>query len=243
MSDLKTWSKTNKDWTDDFILELRALEAPGYAIGDQLTTVYAHCQETGETPQEAFGNARQYAQSLGYAAPTSRLDLAAIVTPSLLTLLAMFVFNYGISALANNHPYMLNAGVIACWGAAALLVLCLAIIPYRVLVHNLWILVAGAVLAAALGIGGAIISRMDWPLIINTDPVPVIIGSALLMLIGASLATRVVLKDSDQEAIVNPLDSPAEQIKANRKTRLVGVLGCWILPIYAALSALIWLLV
>ena len=115
MQNLKTWTKIHKRWTDDFILELRDLGVPGSVIGDQLTTVYSHCLEAGETPEIAFGQAEEYARSLGYVSTHDTGKYARLLMPSLVTLLAMFIFNDAVSALAEGHHFMLNWAVVTTW--------------------------------------------------------------------------------------------------------------------------------
>lgn len=56
-------SMIDRKWRAAFVLRLRMLDASGEQIGDALKVVEAHCAETGEA--EAFGNPREYADSLG----------------------------------------------------------------------------------------------------------------------------------------------------------------------------------
>lgn len=48
-------------WRDKLVLELRSRDVPGAAIGEILAEVEAHLQESGESPEVAFGDARTYA--------------------------------------------------------------------------------------------------------------------------------------------------------------------------------------
>ena len=54
----------NPQWTEDFILESRLRDVPGKVIGQALGEVNDHCTASGETPQEAFGAAKEYAREL-----------------------------------------------------------------------------------------------------------------------------------------------------------------------------------
>lgn len=238
MQDLKTWSKTHKQWVDKFVIELRTLEVPGPAIGDQLTTVYSHCQETGETPEAAFGDAEKYARSLGYEPKTDTGQYAPIVLPSLVTLLGMFIFDYAISAIANEHNFMLNWAVVLVWSLAALLVISLMFIPYRVLAGKPAVFMGFALCGSVLGIAGALFSRFDWKLIVDTNPLPVAIVSGLVMLVSAGFATRVLFKSQD-DIVAGPLQSEEDVAQERRKAKRFGLITAWILPVFAFVSAVI----
>lgn len=47
-------------WRDKLIFELRMKDVPGSAIGDILSEVASHVAETGEAPEEAFGDPVAY---------------------------------------------------------------------------------------------------------------------------------------------------------------------------------------
>src|SRR5690606_10241200 len=59
-----------KSWRDDFIIELRLLDVPGNKIGDALVTADTHVQESRETAEEAFGDAKTYARETAAALGT-----------------------------------------------------------------------------------------------------------------------------------------------------------------------------
>jgi hypothetical protein len=63
------------DWRDAFVLRARMRDVPGERIGEALAEVEAHCAESGETPDEAFGDPVAYAQTLAdQLAPEIRAD-------------------------------------------------------------------------------------------------------------------------------------------------------------------------
>ncbi len=57
-------NRTRLSWQDQMTLELRMRDWDGSQIGDALAEVRDHCQESGESPVEAFGDATTYARSL-----------------------------------------------------------------------------------------------------------------------------------------------------------------------------------
>jgi len=54
----------DKRWRDDFIIAMRMQDATGEQIGDALATVDAHCAESGESAEGAFGDPTDYATTL-----------------------------------------------------------------------------------------------------------------------------------------------------------------------------------
>lgn len=240
MQDLKTWSKTHKKWVDAFVLEMRTLEAPGSAIGDQLLTVHSHCAETGEEPETSFVHPVEYARSLGYSPKTDTGEYARMLAPSLITLLAMFVFNYAISAIANEHNFMLNWAVLIAWGMCAVLAIILALIPYRILAGKTAFFMGIAIITSMLGIAGVLFSRFDWKLIVDIPALPVAIVSGIVMILAALVATRQILAEQD-DIVTTPLQTEEEKQQDKRKGNAFGVAAAWILPVYSAISAIITL--
>lgn len=74
-------SKEARRWRDDFVLRLRMTNVPGARVGDALKTVEEHCRETGQEPREAFGDPRDYADSLGLGRRTP-LSTYLLVVPA-----------------------------------------------------------------------------------------------------------------------------------------------------------------
>lgn len=56
---LDKWPK----WRDSLVYHLRMKDVPGDKIGDILLEADAHLRESGETPEDAFGDARRYADT------------------------------------------------------------------------------------------------------------------------------------------------------------------------------------
>lgn len=50
-------------WRDALVFHLRMDDVPGDRIGDILLEVESHLAESGETPEDAFGDPKAYAQS------------------------------------------------------------------------------------------------------------------------------------------------------------------------------------
>lgn len=105
-------------WRDDLILALRVKNVPGDQIGDILLEVESHVTETGESPEEAFGKAKDYAASRVVVKPDppeEDMDLVAqILIPGIggfLLATGAFDLGAGQDSWAGWRPWlMLIAG-------------------------------------------------------------------------------------------------------------------------------------
>jgi hypothetical protein len=59
----------HKKWRDHLVFQLRMEDVPGDRIGDILLEVDSHVAETGESPEDAFGDPRAYARTRASALP------------------------------------------------------------------------------------------------------------------------------------------------------------------------------
>lgn len=137
----------DRAWADEFALEQRLLDVPGARIGDALVTVESHVAESGETAQEAFGDARAYARELAEGEGVAPGPVGpATATWAVLGLVGMVVTGWGFSAWLEEAPADISVGALV-GGAFALTSLgALLLAPgvvLRALVSRLWV---GAVL-------------------------------------------------------------------------------------------------
>lgn len=101
----------DKSWRDDFLVELRLLDVPGPQIGDALMTVETHVAESGESAQEAFGDARAYARELvPGVASTARQLSPVFVVGNLLGLIGLFVTSRAFQAWLEGGPVRVTVG-------------------------------------------------------------------------------------------------------------------------------------
>lgn len=63
-------TRTDQSWREAFVLELRLRDVDGADIGDAVAVVEAHCAESGEHPEEAFGDPVAYATETAVARPS-----------------------------------------------------------------------------------------------------------------------------------------------------------------------------
>jgi hypothetical protein len=116
-------------WRDNFVITLRLRNISGSQIGDALAQVDAHCTDSGEEPEEAFGDPAAYATHV--AEQVRPVDLALSMSPiragllGLAMLLAVPTLLSGVSGLAHGGPAELSVGSLvgAGVGAAAIALL------------------------------------------------------------------------------------------------------------------------
>ncbi|GAA2719454.1 hypothetical protein [Cellulomonas aerilata] len=144
-------------WAEAFVLELRLADVPGSAIGAALAEVASHCAESGETPEDAFGEPVAYARSL--TLPTTPPP----APPSPVTAVPWVVQTLGLLGLATAAPslvagdpvdvttghvaavVLLTAGLVALqrWGAQVLrLVVRHPVLAWLALMAQLGVMVA-----------------------------------------------------------------------------------------------------
>jgi len=108
-------------WRDNFVTTLRLRNISGSRIGDALAQVDEHCTDSGDTPEEAFGDPVAYGAHVAELAQP--VDLAWSLTPlragllGLAVLLAAPAFLSGVAGLARGGPAELRVGSLV--GAAA----------------------------------------------------------------------------------------------------------------------------
>lgn len=146
----------DKAWRDDFIVELRLRSVPGAAIGDALMTVETHVAESGESAEDAFGDARGYAREIATATGSTGGGWsvgASTVVSSLLGLVGMLLTVRAFTSWLEGEPVGVTTGELA--GLGGLLLLACTIFftaTLRLLVEHRWI----ALPVPALLIGGLV---------------------------------------------------------------------------------------
>lgn len=168
-----------RGWVEDFVLEQRLLGVPGDRIGDAIALIESHVLESGESVQEAFGDARAYAREsapadraaevreprwlLGVGCGLAGMLLTGIaanewlfgagaleVTPGLLLTGVLVLVAFGVLALAPGA--VLRLAVERTWLFAGILLVFTAVLVVLALALNVTLAVWPAGPAAAAGI-------------------------------------------------------------------------------------------
>lgn len=201
----------DKGWRDELILELRLLDVPGDRIGDALVTVESHVVESGESAQEAFGDARTYAREL--APPRDGQRPARFLSPvfivgNLLGLLGLFVTARAFAAWLEGTSVSIAVGDVV--STAALLGVMLFItlrydrVARVVMDQPFWALaIAFFVLGAAVAVPTLLLRA---PLVEVPMWICAAVGVALLLI---SSVMAFVDGRGDQDEIVAPGQEPS----------------------------------
>ena len=88
----------HKKWLDELTLELRLNNATGKEIGDALAAVEEFVADSGQSPAEAFGTAREYAARLtAESGSATKDDLRFRITWAAASLVTFLVFSNALS--------------------------------------------------------------------------------------------------------------------------------------------------
>lgn len=143
-------------WRDAFVLALRMRDLPPTAIADHLKLVETHCAESGEGAQEAFGDPADYADTLAPLPSERPRDLAALVPPAVVGLLAGSLLVEGVIGLTAGRPVEVTTGDLVAGAVllvAALLAVTLLFRLRRPLLPTFAVAVGAVVLAVLLDLG------------------------------------------------------------------------------------------
>jgi hypothetical protein len=115
----------HKKWRNRLVYELRMADVPGVEIGDILLEVESHLLETGETPEEAFGEANVYAASRAEVVPPASVEEGkgmGVVMIALLAFVGSFAFVSGAltAGRGEESAFLLNPWIVTIIGAGIL---------------------------------------------------------------------------------------------------------------------------
>lgn len=230
--------RLHRRWCDDFILELRLRDVPGARIGDHLAEVESHCIETGTDPEDAFGDAREYAQEVGDADEPTRDT--GVLRVTLISLAALVVFLAGSDATsrwAADEPLSFNALELLSMG---LMVAALALLPavLRPVLRQKTVGIAYIVTLLGLGILNAVSGLLPLEPVVDGLPAAAVSAGAFATLCVLSVLEMRELSDDD-DPVTSPLRAPSD---ARPPARGGAVLIAWIFPIaFVLLGALAWI--
>lgn len=231
------WQKENKRWVDPFSFELRMRNVPGSEVGQQLETVYSHCVDSGETPEEAFGKPVEYARSLELGHDEKARERMRDYLPSLLALVLFLVFSQAVDALGRDGAFQVNDLMLFSWGAVCV-ISCLMIIFLKHIVEKISFHMAGMALVGVLTALGVLSTPWNRPVLFEANPLLVIAITGVLIVAIATFLTLKTLYGPDSEevadiAIQYPTDSEHVNLKRTRGMKTLLIAIYWIIPALA----------
>ena len=216
-------------WRDAFVLELRLQDVRGDRIGDALTLVDEHCTDSGESPEEAFGDPVSYARETAGSVPADQRvrrpsPVATGLAASGLTL-AVHALLSGVTGLTQGEPATISAGSLVAAGVAGVLVALIThffatlVRPGRrvILFAVVWV-GTGAVLLPQALIRGTVLDGPAWVFLLAA----VVLGAAVWG----------QLRSPRSDAVRDPRDG-ADLVPA---PRWLALMSRWLLPVVLVLA-------
>lgn len=241
------WQKQNKRWVDKFIVELRMRDVPGSEVGQQVVTVYSHCTDSSETPEDAFGDPVEYARSLELGHEGRMRELLAEGVPSFIMLALYLLISNATHALAAGESFKANDIMVFSWGAVIIIALLVTTFMRRVIRQMRWFVIAFVLVGVLVGIGT--FSR-NWnrPVVFESDPL-ILIGIEGLAMVMIAVTMSIVKifdpnnKDRADVAIQYPMEKEVISRKRARNYKLVSALAYWIIPLLTLIDFLLTMFV
>ncbi|NOJ60205.1 hypothetical protein [Arthrobacter sp. 260] len=169
-------SNEQRKWLEDFIVELRLRDVPGDLIGDAVSTVEAHLQDTGESPIDAFGPPDEYAENL--ALPGRRNGGAMLWVGRAVGVAAFTVLPFAITPVVTGRDFEVTAVLLT-----LILVVCAALVVISVnldaIVRSWAIWQSGLLgMGIALAVAAAIGLTPDV-VFLRLPAIPMLVGACL----------------------------------------------------------------
>lgn len=233
MSKLKsTNTAPHQKWLDDLTLELRLKDFSGAAVGDALATVEEFLADSGQTPQDEFGTARDYAGVLAAAAQTKSADLRVSILGGAFSLVVFMVFSAALTPWTKGEQLLFGGVQLVCIAALAVLILLLPLYLSH-LIRHFWALLIVPVVGVTVGVISAFLTpRAAADALLVLPAAPVLLISAALLIALSVAGTILELRGGD-DSIRRPLDP--DQGAVAPKSRFFGVLSQWVFPLAAVL--------
>lgn len=222
---------TDKKWFDDVMVELRLRQVHGSAIGDTVASARELLADTGQSAEDAFGPAREYAASLELPhAPIGQWVRAAL-WPMLASLLAFLLFAQAATAWAEGELLLVSPAQVALVGTPVVLA---AFMPLYLTaaIRRPWILIILVVVCSLSGfLAGVVAPETPAEAWLALDPVPWLIGSSVIMV----LISVVVTLDPRRSAADDRITDPSSTAPAGGgRTRSIAVtVTNWLFPVLA----------
>lgn len=233
---------TDETWIDYFTVELRLRRVSGAAIGDAVASVRELLTDSGQSAEEAFGPAREYAASLELPITNPRERAVRTVLLPVLGLFSFLVFSLASTAWFDRDLVLISGPQMLLLAIPVLLTLMFAFPFYpRAVIRQRWLpvvllLVVGT--SSALAAVVAPESASDAWLVFSA--LPMLVGTATVLVVLSVIGTVATLRSRDDDEIVEPLQSQVEA-KRPRGRRLLLIAVNWLFPLIAAVVfAMAW---
>jgi hypothetical protein len=222
---------SDKKWFDQLVMELRLRQVHGSAIGDTVASARELLSDTGQQAEEAFGPARDYAAALELPSAPKHDWVRKALWPSLLGLLAFLLFNQAVVPWTRSEPLLVSPAQLALLATPVVLA---AFLPLYLdaVIRRIWLCIAITAICAFAGLLSAVATPTNhaeaW---LGIDPLPWLIGSALVMV---ALSVRNTVRSSlttDDDDISDPISGTTDSTGTG--ARVIVQVTNWLFPILA----------
>lgn len=233
---------TDKTWIDLFILELRVRHVSGAAIGDAVASVRELLADSGQSAEEAFGPAREYASSLELPVMNPRQQALQVVFLPVLGLFAFLVFALASVAWFAGDLVLLSVPQAALLAIPVFLTVMFSFPFYpRAVFRQRWlpaalVLVAGLVSAMASFLAPSAADDA-W---LAFSALPLLIGTMSALVVLSVIGTIVTVRSDDGDEIADP-SRARDGAKPRRGRRAFLIFVNWLFPLLAVvILAMTW---
>jgi hypothetical protein len=222
---------TDKKWFDELVLELRLQQVYGKAIGDTVASARELLADTGQSAEEAFGPARDYASSLELPRAPRYEWMRTALWPAMIGLLAFLLFTQAAAAWAQSELLLLSPAQVALIAAP---VVAIALLPLYLaaLVRRIWAIVALVVFGGLAGFLASVVAPSTraeaW---LALDPVPWLVGCALVMVALSILLTVRSRRPGSGDEIIDPLADASSD--SGMGARVGMLITNWLFPLFS----------
>jgi hypothetical protein len=235
----------NPAWSEAFLIEMRLQGVAGSQIGAALAEVEAHCAESGETAQDAFGDPASYAKALGLPeAPAQRTSLREELPSLAVGLGGMLMTLAAVGAWRSGTGVRITAGslaVMAILGVGVLLIVRYVVPLMRAITSHRWLAIVFAFVPVAIFVG--VLLLLGETVLFTLPMVPSLVVGMLALAASTFLALR--RADALEDPVVGP--EHAEGAGTLQMSPIVDRVGRgltpWLFPLLTAVMCLPLLLV
>jgi hypothetical protein len=206
-----------KKWALEFTMALRSRDVTGTAIGDALRQAEAFCADSGQSPEEAFGPAGAYADSLtDLPTVTDGQTFTTRLAPNALGLFGLLL------ALPTFDAWRAGRAVEVPLGGVVTLAVVLVAVAVLLLQPRIYRRRGSLLVLLSFAFLGATAAQAFLRQPVGSLPMLPCALVAAAALIGSGVWQMRVL---DPDLIVDPLAPPP------RSSRGLYLLTCWLMPI------------
>ncbi len=226
-------TSTDDKWVEELIVELRLRDVDGPTIGDTVASARELLNDTGQSAEEVFGSAREYAAAMAPRGATTRWASSGLWY-SVVGLLAFLTFTAATTPWLNGTPLLLSLPQL---GLLGVIVVMVATLPLYLgtLLRRPWLFVPFVLVGAASGALSAVVAPTSTAnALFAAPPLPLLVVSGVVMLLASIRSTVLALRSRERDQIVEPLE-PMDGPRRGRGWGGAILIVHWMFPIYAGL--------